>query len=535
MASNHDSGLIFAQNTIIPWHQVGEQELKAAREPKVSQARNRQSLVGSVQAEEEADDKAVVLLPGVQVMDATAADSASVVRSGKGLHGVDAAVDGAVDGAAYTAEPATTVGSSVAESAMVGGNAVGTSTGATAFGATGALTSAVVVAGLAGFTAAAIHAVDDKASGGMDAAATAAGGSGALDGIAAAGGHADAQVSVAGSVTANQSGSIPGVDANGSAQNDGSVRSDDLASNDPTNGSGAGHASAEGSDASSSVENDADGNSGGTETGTGVDPVSSSPSPAYPESASQSVTVNRDLPLNFDKELFVGSDASKEPAAIRITQIKETADRNPQESALSYQKNGETVMVEEGDTVLADDLGALSWDTAQNDGGSFSFEAIGADQLRIADAGVQTIEIDETQLVQIDYRFFEALAHAFNGDETVMVPYVQIADIVETDDANGVTDALVLQGRSEALAVGDIIAAADYDKLFWDYSSNNGGEIHWTPLLGDQTPYVRDYSTPLPIRAVKVPDAGDVSSSTILQIESDIGMLIDRQDSMLLV
>ncbi len=261
--------------------------------------------------------------------------------------------------------------------------------------------------------------------------------------------------------------------------------------------------------------------------------TSSSPAPVYPESAQQSVAVDRNLDLSFSRSLFTGSDASKAPAAIRIEGISENDDTQQQASALSLLKDGKPVALADGDIVMAEDFDKLQWDTTQNSGGSFSFTVIGTDNLPILQAGEQTVLIDESSKVKFPVAFFEALSDAFLGDGT-MVPFVAIVGIDETESNTRPNDVLYRASDDSYLKAGDIIAAADYDNLYWDYSSNNGGTLHVNPLNENQVPYSPGYSTDVAMPAIKSLGLGAVTNF-VVPPAGGIGLLIDGPDSWSLV
>lgn len=126
-------------------------------------------------------------------------------------------------------------------------------------------------------------------------------------------------------------------------------------------------------------------------------------------------------------------------------------------------------------------------------------------------------------LRQIPEHLFKYYSEAFLGDGHTL-PYLQVTRIVEYEDENGVIDALRLGGRDEPLKVGDLIAAADYDKVFWDGGSNRGGLLAMAPIREDRTPYIPGYESEFDIPSIKgllVPPAhtGGLSGSMTLLLE----------------
>lgn len=257
------------------------------------------------------------------------------------------------------------------------------------------------------------------------------------------------------------------------------------------------------------------GTNGGTTTGT-----STASTPVYPESKSQSVSVGRNQALEFDQALFTGSDTDKAPAAIRITDINETNDTQEQVSALTYTRDGTTHWLDRDSVVDAEDFQRLRWDTTQNSGGFFKFEALDANGQAITAAGEQTIEIVEGTRAQVSPGWFVELAEAFLGANAT-IPYVLISRIEENDSSTGNDDVIVLgESGTRYLKPGDIIASSDYDKVFWDYASNSGGTLYVSPLDENQSPYARDYDTGYPLKSLPGTSLLDRITTGVLTMEA---------------
>ena len=121
--------------------------------------------------------------------------------------------------------------------------------------------------------------------------------------------------------------------------------------------------------------------------------VSESPAaPDYP-AAREPLSVAHDQTLALGQDLFAGTTASKTPAFIRIEKITPQGD-NGTGTALQRDADGDgpsaPTAVQEGDVISAADFGKLSWNTAHNDGGSFRFVPLDANQKPILGASAQT-------------------------------------------------------------------------------------------------------------------------------------------------
>ena len=244
----------------------------------------------------------------------------------------------------------------------------------------------------------------------------------------------------------------------------------------------------------------------------GVQPqtVSVYESPAAPEypSARSPLAVAHDQTLPFEQELFVGGASSKAPAFIRIEKI--TA-KDGDGTGISLQRDadgdgpGAPTAVSEGDIISAADFGKLSWNTAHNDGGSFRFVALDANQKPILGADAQTITVSESPAVP-DYpstRDPLSVAHdqtlplgqnLFAGNTANKAPsFIRIESITPQDD-DGTGTALQRDDDGAGPAAptvvqqGDVISAADFGKLSWNTAHNNGGNFSFMPLDANQKP-----------------------------------------------
>ena len=244
----------------------------------------------------------------------------------------------------------------------------------------------------------------------------------------------------------------------------------------------------------------------------GVQPqtVSVYESPAAPEypNARSPLAVAHDQALTFGQELFVGSASSKAPAFIRIEKIT-AKDGDGTGIALQRDADGDgpgaPTAVSEGDVISAADFGKLSWNTAHNDGGSFRFVPLDANQKPILGASAQTITVSESPAVP-DYpstRDPLSVAHdqtltlgqdLFAGNTANKAPSFIRIESITPQDGDGTGTALQRDddgaGPAAPTAVqqGDVISAADFGKLSWNTAHNNGGSFSFMPLDANQKP-----------------------------------------------
>lgn len=143
-------------------------------------------------------------------------------------------------------------------------------------------------------------------------------------------------------------------------------------------------------------------NQSGNASGQGNETNPTVTKPAYPESKNQSANVDHDkVDAALNKSLFTGTDPDKHPAFIKITGINEAGDTKD-ESALYLRKVDANEVVTDkhyGDPkndpfiVAYEDFDKLKWDSAQNTGGTFKFQALDANKQAIGDE--QTVTISE--------------------------------------------------------------------------------------------------------------------------------------------
>ena len=236
--------------------------------------------------------------------------------------------------------------------------------------------------------------------------------------------------------------------------------------------------------------------------------VSESPAaPDYP-AAREPLSVAHDQTLTLGQELFAGNTADKAPSFIRIEKITPQGDTGAG-AALQRDADGDgpgaPTAVSEGDVISAADFGKLSWNTAHNEGGSFRFVPLDANQKPILGATAQTITVSESPAAP-DYpatREPLSVAHdqtltlgqeLFAGNAADKAPsFIRIEKITPNGDT-GAGAALQRDadgdgpGAPTAVSEGDVISAADFGKLSWNTAHNDGGSFRFVPLDANRKP-----------------------------------------------
>ena len=178
-------------------------------------------------------------------------------------------------------------------------------------------------------------------------------------------------------------------------------------------------------------------------------------------------------------DIFNGTDSATAPAFVRITAIQ-GKEGEAAANTMSL-KDGEALTA--GSVVSRADFDKVVWDASKNEGGSFKFIPVqDAQGTALPGAVEQTVSINEARpLYHIAAENFDLLdthPHLVNEHPA----YVQVTNIVEANDTNGILDALVLgEDGGTQLKVGDIIRAEDFGRVYWNHASNDGGEIFLTP------------------------------------------------------
>ena len=195
--------------------------------------------------------------------------------------------------------------------------------------------------------------------------------------------------------------------------------------------------------------------------------------PTYEADVSVAYTYNQSKAVGAD--IFNGTDSATAPAFVRITAIQ-GKEGEAAANTMSL-KDGEALTA--GSVVSRADFDKVVWDASKNEGGSFKFIPVqDAQGTALQGAVEQTVSINEAKpLYHIAAENFDLL-DAYPDRVNEHPAYVKVTNIVEANDTNGILDALVLgEDGGTQLKVGDVIRAEDFGRVYWNYASNDGGEI----------------------------------------------------------
>ena len=173
--------------------------------------------------------------------------------------------------------------------------------------------------------------------------------------------------------------------------------------------------------------------------------------------------------------IFNGTDSKTAPAFVRITAIQ-GKEGEAAANTMSL-KDGEALTA--GSVVSRADFDKVVWDASKNEGGSFKFIPVqDAQGTALPGAIEQTVSINEGRpMFHIAAGYFDLVA-AYPDLVDENPAYVKVTNVVETNDTNGILDALVLgEDGGTVLKVGDIIRAEDFGRVYWNHASNDGGTV----------------------------------------------------------
>ena len=286
--------------------------------------------------------------------------------------------------------------------------------------------------------------------------------------------------------------------------------------------------------------------------------------PSYPASQEVQVSVPHDTVHALDARLFNGDTQHLAPAHIRVESLSETSGTSGGQATLMLHRGQSGAReLTTGSVVAQADFAALSWDSRNNDGGSFRFIALDKNQVDIVGSQPMTVAVQESPPLPpayADYGKGMSIGHdrvhtfdpsIFIGSDPQRAPSaVWIETLVEEGDTDPNSSPLMIdRGQTNARPVSlvdgyMVLAAADFSKLSWDASGNTGGKFVFWPLDKnnqlipngrDQTitivehPAPPTYATPLPVQRVGHNDTltldntlfeGSANTARFIRIES---------------
>ena len=235
-------------------------------------------------------------------------------------------------------------------------------------------------------------------------------------------------------------------------------------------------------------------------------PVQDAQGTALPGAVEQTVNINEARPFfhiaaeKFDLLAAYPHLVDENPAYLKVIKIVEASDTNGILDALVLGEDGGTVL-KEGDIIRAEDFGRVYWNHASNDGGEIFFATYNAEG-RVIDPGRFSMELEPSWKtpaeaptlptykadVSLDYAFNESKVVGdgiFNGTDSKTAPAFVRITAIQGKDGDAAANTMSLKD-GDALTVGSVVSRADFDKVIWDASKNEGGSFKFIPVQDAQ-------------------------------------------------
>ena len=249
--------------------------------------------------------------------------------------------------------------------------------------------------------------------------------------------------------------------------------------------------------------------------------------PKYPEGDAHTVNVRQNIKQTLGEDLFKGMVADDAPAFIRIGKVNETADSNSAESALFVNKGRDAYTpLKEGSEVSFEDFKHIAWDSAQNNGGSFTFQALDHHKQPIAGSPLQTVTVHETpnlpnygsdaKTVNVAHDANHHLdAALFKGVDGVAPAGVRIVYIRGENGYEGPSLKIGNDASARSVSADDVITMAEFDRVYLDASQFNGSASFKFVPVDEQGNVLQGADAANPVsREVKITEAAAPQESS---------------------
>ena len=249
--------------------------------------------------------------------------------------------------------------------------------------------------------------------------------------------------------------------------------------------------------------------------------------PKYPEGDAHTVNVRQNIKQTLGEDLFKGMVADDAPAFIRIGKVNETADSNSAESALFVNKGRDAYTpLKEGSEVSFEDFKHIAWDSAQNNGGSFTFQALDHHKQPIAGSPLQTVTVHETpnlpnygsdaKTVNVAHNANHHLnAALFKGVDGVTPAGVRILYIHGEDGYEGPVLKVGNDGAARSVSKDDVITMAEFDSVYLDANQFKGSASFKFVPVDEQGNVLQGADAANPVsREVKITEAAPQENSS---------------------
>ena len=170
--------------------------------------------------------------------------------------------------------------------------------------------------------------------------------------------------------------------------------------------------------------------------------------------------------------IFNGTNPAHAPSFVKITAVLNKDGREVSD-AMTLGKGGEAITTDQ--VISKEQFESVFLDALKAPGGSFKFiPVMDSEGTEMPGATEQTVSIGFNYVHHFQS---EPFREAYEGEDRFS--YYRIHSLTEHQDTNGTLDGMFKLdgGERTTLKLGDLIRPEDFDKVYWDYSSNNGGRF----------------------------------------------------------
>ena len=212
----------------------------------------------------------------------------------------------------------------------------------------------------------------------------------------------------------------------------------------------------------------------GEDTASPSNPPVTTPPPTPPDyapnqSIQQAIHANN-KPVGAS--IFNGTNPAHAPSFVKITAVLDK-DGGEVSDAMTLGKEGEAITTDQ--VISKEQFDNVFLDALKAPGGSFKFiPVMDSEGTEMPGATEQTVSIG---FDYVHHFQSEPFREGYEGEDRFS--YYRIHSLTEHQDTNGTLDGMFKLdgGERTTLKLGDLIRPEDFDKLYWDYSSNNGGRF----------------------------------------------------------
>ena len=219
-------------------------------------------------------------------------------------------------------------------------------------------------------------------------------------------------------------------------------------------------------------------------------PPQAKPLPTYAGNTSVSYAHSESKVLGA--AIFSGSNEETAPAFVRITSIQ-GKEGDATAGTMSLQ-GGNAIVPHQ--IISRADFDKVVWDASKNEGGSFKFIPVqDAQGTTLPGAVEQTVTIHEAPAlptyeadVSVVYTYNQSKAvgaEIFNGTDSATAPSFVRITAIQGKEGEAAANTMSLKD-GDALTVGSVVSRADFDKVVWDASKNEGGSFKFIPVQDAQ-------------------------------------------------